>query len=118
LQTQTPNPRRVAAGKKRWEQKSDQEKQAHASKMLEARWGKREPENGIGESVADGVDGSAEERALNDAKHALSRKLWGPDVDLVHAIRAVQSAILRGEVEAVVEDAKLAFYVVTRERVA
>jgi hypothetical protein len=59
----------------------------------------------------------AEFKALNDAKRAL-RGDGHPGFDITAAIREVQSAILRGEVEVVAEDGRVAFYLVTRERIA
>jgi hypothetical protein len=105
--------------------------------MHEARWGKPKPANGNGQEYAaaldaaetarrdlarawtdfvdDGVDGS-DVASLQEAKRALSN--GRANLDITYAIREVQAAILRGEVEAVAEDGKLAFYRVTRERVA
>lgn len=115
-----PNPRRVAAGKRTREML--QRRRAEAA---------RQPVGGNGQSprkavdaawtqyVDDGVDGSADAAALQEAKRALSGSgHTQPIITLLDAVIVVQDALQRGELELAAHDGKPAFYRVTRERVA
>jgi hypothetical protein len=121
------------AGKARWAQrKASGEADAHIHKMVMARYGYRKGDaaSGNGQSprmavadawvqfTADGVDGSADVAVLQEAGGVLTDKASPSNILLRDAVRLVLAAKAAGEVEVVAEDGKLAFYVVTRERVA
>jgi hypothetical protein len=119
MQTErTPNPRRVAAGKRTWEML--QAKRAEAA---------RQPANGNGHSprgeLAEAFDSLmtplealrehvTDEQAIHDVEPAMSGNGHAQPITLVDAVLVVQDALERGELELVAHDGKPAFYRVTR----
>jgi hypothetical protein len=106
MQTErTPNPRRVAAGKRTWEML--QAKRAEAA---------RQPANGNGHTQLDPIEWVVSVESIPESQ----TKTIGhaQPITLVDAVIVVQDALERGELELVAHDGKPAFYRVTRERIA
>jgi hypothetical protein len=126
LQTQpTLSQKRSAAAKARWAKASDEEKRAHASKMLEARWAEPKAANRNGQatrtelaSAFEALDRMDDEAALQAAKRALSGNGLAKPIALVDAVIVVQDALESGELELVAEDGKARFYIPRRRRLS